>query len=340
MREVATQIVIPIIANPALAFAPKGSRQAIDNPEDLNTHYQLDENQNGYRWKLQLFINNEEQANTVIYISFNDDGVEGKIVSNIENEQYQNKLSALPQSENLAKPSKLEVHFGGNTNEQYFEIKLTQDMQEVYAYATQNWDFLTNTEKELLDITQPQNVLLDATLQHGIYSIVGSSYNLGWTLENTLDNQENPFGDENRNIYSFKAKATLNTEFEGDGSKLALAIPKNSATSVDWEGDSIGGIFNTLYLNQINTQFENADEDTLNFLNNIIDLDSDGEISSSELTIFVQNEESDDIFYRYDTTGVTEASIEEIDINQRQLDLNMLPSYTPVETKELTISIQ
>lgn len=148
----------------------------------------------------------------------------------------------------------IDITFDGTTATKNLQMRLVQDLSNLFYTTTSNYiadpAILTAS-----DIGQPAKVFVDATHDGLEFSISGTSYHPGWKIESELKGDDPFWGEAERTMYMFKAKAI---ESPVNGAQVYLALPLETATSNVgvWTDDAIGTIFSNMMLNNLNTYID------------------------------------------------------------------------------------
>jgi hypothetical protein len=221
-----------------------------------------------YKWKLSLYFSDEATSpDMIIRFDITDDTARGRLLG-IMTETDEDLVSADITALSISRY--VDVTFDGTSNNKTLDVKMVQDLSAYEEYARSNWSTLTDAQKSALDLGQPAKVLVSASkdVDTGVFTIYGTSYHSGWSVQSTLEGEDMMWG-EGRTMYMFKAKADETAQ----GAKLYLSIPLESRTDASadvWEEDDISSLFTDMMLNQVNSMLARLSD-------NIDDPDTDGE---------------------------------------------------------------
>jgi len=229
------------------------------NPEDPKRVLLEDSDDSRYENKLSLYYTAAGSSpEMIVRYTIIDDLAKGRLLFT--------KVMPDDKIASVEKTVAVDVVFDGTTATKTLEIKFTQDITNLIAYAK------ANSTNKTIDLGQPSKVFLNATYNENtkIYKIFGSSYHPGWgemsdlSYENVL-----PWDIKTRQIYLFKATATE------DNAKVYIAFPYNTDTSVAnvWENHSFSKVVVPAFKNKFRTKHLTSAGisagDMNNFQNNI-----------------------------------------------------------------------
>lgn len=249
LTDFVKQLMVNVIESDVLNAPLDQEIVVADSTDDYGPYKVMVEKPTGteYEWKLSTYFSaNSTSPEMIIRFTIAGNTAKGRILW-VRPEADENFST-------LTITRKIDVTFDNTTTPHSLEIKMIQDLTEIYSYATTNWSTLTDTQKNNLDIGQPAKVfvkaLFDTTSEE--FTIYGTSYHPGWQTQSTLGSDPMPWS-SNRNMYVFKTKAK---DFNGsDGAKLYLALPVYNETDITdiWTNDSISAIFTDSMVSSLNS---------------------------------------------------------------------------------------
>jgi hypothetical protein len=211
-----------------------------------------------YKWKLSLYFDSTI-PDMIFRFTFKDEKMKGLLLANIKESKsfIVNGLSTT-----LVTTYVVKVHFDGIESTKKLDIDYVADLATRLAFAEANWKFLTEDQKDSLDIGQAGKASFRVQFDGKEYGLSGSGYSPGSNLKSSLNGDDNTFG-EDRSTFTFRAKS-INGEV--DGAKMDVAVPLNTLANVStiWETDSISTVFQERLLGFMN-----------NHLNKMIDATND-----------------------------------------------------------------
>lgn len=226
-----------------------------------------------YEWKISLYFT-ESGANPEMIMRFTlvDEAAKGRLLWSMTEDITADGENASTFSDaeisGINVTRYVDLTFDGTSSTKTLEVKLVQDISEITSYAESNWSNLSSAVQSALDIGQPAKVFVYASYADSVFTIKGTSYHSGWATESSLTGDDTMWGDDDRSMYMFKAKATEGT---GAGAKMYLALPLATTSDVTnvWTEDNLGSIFTTKMLNDFNAMIAKK-------VDNVDDSDTDG----------------------------------------------------------------
>lgn len=209
--------------------------------------FKLEHPEGDYNWKLSLYNSVDVEPVAVSYFSKIEDNFKGKISLKYVDEIV---MVVGEETTTLKKSGVINVVYDSNNDKKSLTIKAVADLSELVTFAQANWDSLSDNQKEELDLSSPEKLVVNITFENNEYSVGGTSYHGAGRTKTILDGEEFIFGDNNE-TYMFKAKSLANSD---DGVKLAVALPDNQRSDVTniFEDASISKVFQKGFINIIN----------------------------------------------------------------------------------------
>ncbi len=251
MKDLVKLLVSNIVKSPLLASANVGQEILIpDDPADPNApkKVKVEKPATGYDWKVNLY--DSAAAVTpylVIQFSLTTDSAKGIMRWKFSEEDSRLTAAGIT---GVSVGRSVEVVFDGTATSKGLEVKVVQDLAALRTYAEANWSTLTAAQKTAIDLGQPDKVFLNASFDGTYFTIYGTSYHPGWSLQDKLNGNSNFWG-TGRTMYSFKA---MSKEGTTSIAKLYLALPTEDLTDTTnmWTNDSVGKLFGQAMTNQFN----------------------------------------------------------------------------------------
>ncbi|MGK5094881.1 hypothetical protein WDW89_23085 [Deltaproteobacteria bacterium TL4] len=253
LKDLIKELLVHMIDNPMLSSLSLGEEFEFgedsgdpDAPRKIKVEKPKNEL---YEWKVSLtFSADATQPEMIFRFTLEKDSAKGRILWSMTEDDKELTQAGMT---GISIPLKVDLAFDGTTPTKSLDIKLIQDLSNLRDYATQHWATLTQAQKDVLDLGQPDKVFVHADLKADIFTVYGTSYHPGWAVEAGL-NQETLFWGGERSMYMFKAKSIEGTV---QGAKLFVALPGENTTDTThvWTNDSIGQLFTEIQLKQINS---------------------------------------------------------------------------------------
>lgn len=209
--------------------------------------FKLEHPENEYNWKLSLYKSGSDVPTATSYFSKTGDNFKGKITLDYEDEL---ELVVGEETTTLKKSGTIEVFYDSSNTKKTLTIKGVSDFTNIVEFAQENWSLLSASQKEKLDLSAPEKVIINIAFENDEYSIGGTSYHGAGKIKDELEGEDFIFG-SNNNTYMFKAKSSVGNI---EGVKLAVALPDNQRSDVKevFEDASIAKAFQKGFIDVIN----------------------------------------------------------------------------------------
>ncbi|PCJ52617.1 MAG: hypothetical protein COA79_23720 [Planctomycetota bacterium] len=209
--------------------------------------FKLENPKTEYNWKLSLYDADVDEPVAISLFSKIGNDFKGKIIFRYEDEIT---IKINQESTILKKSGTIEVIYDSNSDKKTLTIKAVSDLSELVSFAQSNWNSLSKSQQNILDLGQPEKVIINIMFENEEYSVGGTSYHGAGKIKNELEGEGFIFG-SNNDTYMFKGKSLHNSDH---GVKLAVALPDNQRSDISgvYEDASLSKAFQKGFLDLIN----------------------------------------------------------------------------------------